>query len=175
MAMAKGSRSGKKARGRPRKKGPGSSDGVRGSKSIDAILGVTELPMEQEAKSEYAGTEEANPIDEISIQLDDTRTMSNIMDLSEWIEAARNLEQDINMGKLATPPILRSTEKWKQKVEEEVREANRLSRFWTKTLKKKLSIGNLPLLGTLLVLTHPFMCSKDLFEESGKRMFTRLV
>ena len=115
MAMAKGSRSGKKARGRPRKKGPDSLDRVKGVKSLDAVLGISELNIEQDARSDEAEIEESELTDQISIQLDDVRTMSSTMELSEWIEAARNLEEDINLGKTGTPPILRSTEKEKLK------------------------------------------------------------
>ena len=69
--------------------------------------------MDQEVRFEDADLEEM--AEQSSVQLDDTRTMSSIMDLSEWIEAASNLEQDISLGKIVTPPILKSTDKGKEK------------------------------------------------------------
>ena len=88
--MARGWKRGRKLKVQSLRTGPNSSDRPKVVRSMDGILGITELKVNADEEELVSNQE---PI-EVSIE--------------EWVEKAEQLEQDISCGKLVSPLIRKS-------------------------------------------------------------------
>ena len=82
----------KKPRGRPRKQGPDSTEKTKGTRTLDELIGVSELQVEHE--------------DTEVCKSDEVESRSPIHAISAWIDAVDLVAQDIEMGKQVSPLIL---------------------------------------------------------------------
>ena len=96
--MARGGKSGQKARGRPKKLGPNSDDKNKGVKLLDEIMGVSELMVEEDSDEDRV---------EQDADLNEIRTPGKgIATVTNWIEEVERESED-RMTKFV-PPIMRS-------------------------------------------------------------------
>ncbi|KAM6587258.1 hypothetical protein CsatA_009863 [Cannabis sativa] len=113
--MAKRAKMAGKGKAKGKKTGPSSSDRVIKTRSMDAVLGVQELEIEEAAESmeQYHKENVNDHYDEKILSPGESeqsiRRQSEIRnDFSDWLSIANRTAQDINTGKKVSPPILRS-------------------------------------------------------------------
>uniref|UniRef100_A0A803Q962 CCHC-type domain-containing protein n=1 Tax=Cannabis sativa TaxID=3483 RepID=A0A803Q962_CANSA len=96
-----------------KKTGPSSSDRVIKIRSIDAVLGIQELEVEEADDSmeqchhsieQYEKVFSPEESEELSIRQSEIH-----QDFSDWLTVANRATQDVNSGKRISPPILRSS------------------------------------------------------------------
>ncbi|KAF4355021.1 hypothetical protein F8388_026522 [Cannabis sativa] len=107
--MAKDTRVAGKAKGKGTKKktGQSSSDRVIKTRSMDAILGISELEVleEPEEDEDLDPKHGQTPYDSGFVD----RSQRTKDDFSEWLEVANRTARDVELGeKMLTPPVLRS-------------------------------------------------------------------
>ncbi|XP_062075600.1 uncharacterized protein LOC133779685 [Humulus lupulus] len=105
--MAKGAKvAGKtKSKVKSKKKGPSSSDRIIKTRSMDAILGVKELDIDEEAGDMKLGAEEIfSPAD-----TEDSRNRGEIcQNFSDWLSHSNRVAQNVSTWAKTPPPIFRS-------------------------------------------------------------------
>uniref|UniRef100_A0A803P9J0 Reverse transcriptase domain-containing protein n=1 Tax=Cannabis sativa TaxID=3483 RepID=A0A803P9J0_CANSA len=111
--MAKRAKITGKGKTKGKKTGPSSSNRVIKTRSIDAVLGIQELEIEEATDSMEQCHEEYEHYAEKILSPGESeltiRRQSEIRnDFSDWLSIANRTAQDINTGKKVSPPILRS-------------------------------------------------------------------
>ena len=90
-AMARGGKRGRKPKGMSRISGPSSTDRPKSVKTMDELVGITNLEVSDEEEEHEKAKE----------------TKQTEVEISEWVDMTEKLEQDVACGKQINVPILK--------------------------------------------------------------------